>query len=504
MNQTEPLLVDTALGRLRGEHANDCLVWKGIPFAQPPTGEHRFREPQPPQPWVGVREARAFGPVCPQAFGGKAKPRVAAPEYSEDCLYLNVWSPALDGVRRPVALWIYGGAFCVGSANGYDAAHLARSGDIVVVTANYRTGPFGFVNFGSLPGARELDDNVGLRDQIATLEWIRDHIEAFGGDPQRVTIMGESAGSISVALLLQSARAQPLFHGAIMESGATTLIHDREMSERLARLYVDELGLGTEPRKQLQAVPPLALLLAQQKLARRFPKTLPAAPWFDGQLLADSPGQSLTTHSAPVPLLAGHTRDETRTFEILPGPASMPLTRAEVARLLYAQLGESPAEQILHAYPEDRSGRRQLSTDATFALPTVHFAERHSTHSATWLYRFDCRHPLFGAMHGLDLLYLWNMRGPLAALARGGMLRGRRAALAERMRRHWAEFVRTGSPGTDWPPFDTRDRRTKLFNLQDQVVADPDKARREAWASHDIFIGLDSANVDEGATDPGQ
>jgi para-nitrobenzyl esterase len=398
--------------------------------------------------------------------------------------------------RTPVALWIYGGAFLAGSADLYDGAHLATSGDIVIVTANYRTGPFGFVNFGALPGGEELESNAGLRDQMAALHWIRDNIAAFGGDPQRVTVMGESAGSISIALLMQSLQARGLFHGAIMASGATTLIHDLEMSQRVARAYVKELQLGGDPLPKLRTVEATQLLLAQQRIGNRLRTTLPAAPWFDGELLPASPAESLATPSAPVPLLAGRTRDETRTFEILPGPPTLPLLREEVGRLLLDQLGEREGETILDSYPTGRKGRRQLSTDATFSLPTLHFAERHSQHSPAWLYRFDCRNPLFGAMHGIDLLYLWDAHGFLPMLARGGPLSGRRAELAQRFRSAWTNFVRTGSPGNDWPALDTTTRYTKLFDLEDRVVADPEKARREVWAGRDVFIGLSRAHSD--------
>ncbi|HTW75622.1 MAG TPA: carboxylesterase/lipase family protein [Steroidobacteraceae bacterium] len=488
-------IADTALGRLQGQTVLGCRVWKGIPFAAAPVGALRFRAPRPPSPWSGVRAAVEFGPACPQALGTRGRPRTLPPKYSEDCLYLNVWAPARSDGPWPVALWLYGGAFVAGSSNPYDPTHLVSTGELIVVTANYRTGPFGCVNFAALPGGEAHECNVGLRDQIAALEWIRDHIAAFGGDPQRVTIMGESAGSVSVALLLQCGAALGLFHRAIMASGTPTLIHDREMSERLAREYAQLLGIGAQPWPALQALPSEALLRAQQRIAARYPHTIPAAPWFDGALLPASPQASLDTVSAAVPLLAGRTRDETRTFEILPGPPSLPMTRAQVGALIRDQLGEAAEQHILQAYPTGRRGDRQISTDATFSLPTLHFAARHSAHSPTWLYRFDAAHPLFGAMHGIDLLYLWNFRGLLAFLARGGALKGRRAALAGRYRAAWCEFIRSGTPGEDWPPYDTHTRMTRLFDLTDRVLSDPDRAHREPWAGCDVCTGISRAHA---------
>lgn len=488
-------IADTPSGRLQGQTVLGCRVWKGIPFASAPVGPLRFRAPEPLPGWSGVRAAVEFGPACPQAFGTRGKPRSLPPAYSEDCLYLNVWAPADDSQRaRPVALWIYGGAFVAGSSNPYDPTHLVASGELLVVTANYRTGPFGFVNFAALSGGDPRQTNAGLRDQIAALEWIRDHIGAFGGDAQQVTIMGQSAGSISVALLLQCAAARGLFHRAIMASGATSMIHDRQMSERLAREYAQLLGVAEHPWPALQSVAPDALLRAQQRIAARYRRTIPAAPWFDGELLPASPQASLDTPSAQVPLLAGRTREETRTFEILPGPASLPTKRVEVAALIRDQLGEQAERRILAVYPSSRRGNREISTDATFSLPTLHFAARHSAHSPTWLFRFDARHPLLGAMHGIDLLYLWNARGGLAWLARGGALTGRRAALAERYRAAWCEFIRSGTPGEDWPPYDSGSRMTRLFALTDQVVPDPEREHREAWAGHDVFIGIARAH----------
>lgn len=494
-------IADTPSGRLQGQTLLGCRVWKGIPYAAAPVGPLRFRAPQRLSPWSGVRAAVAFGPACPQAFGTRGRPRTNAPAYSEDCLYLNVWAPERASRPYPVALWIYGGAFIAGSSNPYDPVHLVAREQVIIVTANYRTGPLGFVNFASLPGGADRESNLGLRDQIAALEWIRDHIAAFGGDPHQVTIMGESAGSMSVALLLQCPAARGLFHGAIMASGATTMVHDQDMSERLAREYAQQLGVSENPWPALQTLPAHALLRAQQQMSGRYRRTIPAAPWFDGKLLPASPRASLETASASVPLMAGRTREETRAFEVLPGPPTVPMTRAEVAALIRDQLGNQAEQTILAAYPAGKAGNRQISTDATFSMPTLNFAARHSEHSPTWLYRFDARHPLFGAVHGIDLLYLWDIRGALARLARGGALKGWRAALAARYRAAWCEFIRSGSPGADWPRYESGSRMTRLFDRTDQVLADPEKAHREAWAGRDVFIGISRAHPAQPAGD---
>jgi para-nitrobenzyl esterase len=551
------------VGRLSGRRVDGCLAWLGIPYAEPPVGHLRFRAPRPVRPWPGVREAVDFGPACPQLPG--LRPKTAGPRFDEDCLTLNVWSPAADDRRRPVMVWIHGGGFASGSGSAYDGALLASTGDIVIVTINYRLGVFGFVNFGDVLGddapdgdrsgdsPRGFEGNLGLRDQIAALRWVRDHIAAFGGDPDRVTVAGQSAGGISVSLLMLSPAAQPLFHGAIVQSGAPSLIHDAATSRRVARMYLEELqvdaavspaaktladtatptaatatattttpnpamarprtvmparrrsraGTASTPSPAiadlLRAIDPARLLRAQQAVAKRMDCSLPAAPWFDGDLLPASFAEARTTPTPDIPLLAGSTRDEIRLFELMPGPKPVPTTREEVAPRLRAQLGEARTEAILAAYPATRKGQRALASDATFRFAAVHFAARHAAAGrAAWLYRFDAAHPLFGAMHGLDFIHLWNWTGWIWAIVRGGPLSGRRAALAARMRARWIAFVRDGTPGPDWPRLDTSTFQTLLFDLtdpghdaHDRVVSDPDRERRIAWDGQDIMTGLD-------------
>lgn len=479
----DKIIAETVAGPVEGVSQGGIPRWLGVPYAR----AARFAAPEPVARWDGVRAALAMAPQCPQHFGGPPKAaRIGPPDYAEDCLSLNVWAPeGGDVAAKPVFVWIHGGAFLAGSSNPYDGAELARQGDMVVVGINYRLGVLGFVNFGEALGLPAIPSNLGLRDQIAALEWVRDNIAAFGGDPGRVTIAGESAGSMSVSLLMLCRKAWPLFHGAIMQSGAVSLIHSQDKSRSVARRYAEQLGLNQGDFADLQRLPLERLFEAQAAIGKAERNGIPAAPWFDGDLLPESLDAAHAHPTPPVPLLAGSNREEIRLFELLPGDI-LPTRWPELEALVRGQLPTPQAEQVLAAYPRTRAGRQALATDLTFGMPTRNFAERHARAHPTWFYRFDYSHPLVGAAHGLDLTLLWPMQGLKAALARGGRLTGRRRALAERIRTNWAHFTRHGRPETDWPAYTPDGRKVRIFDLQDRILANPEPARVDAWAGKDV------------------
>jgi para-nitrobenzyl esterase len=482
-------IVETRAGKVGGQRRPGLRRWLGIPFA----AAGRFEAPGPVSPWQGVRPGDRHGKQSPQQFGRKISREVLDSEdYGEDCLHLNVWTP--DGGApgpKPVMVWIHGGAYMSGSANPYDGAALACEGDITVVTINYRLGVLGFVNFGDVLGLPAIPSNLGLRDQIAALEWVHENIEAFGGDPDRVTICGESAGSMSVSLLMLAKRARGLFHGAIMQSGAVSLIHDRERSIADARRYAQLLGLDQGGLEQLKAMDIVGLFETQVAVGNELTNSIPAAPWFDGDLLPASIEEAHAHEVAPVPLLAGTTRDENRLFELMPGDI-LPTKRPDLEVLLRAQFAPDHATRILACYPNSRKGQTALGSDLVFKMPTRNFAERHSSVAPTWFYRFDYSHPLAGAVHGLDLTVFWPFTGLKMALARGGPNSGRRKALAERMRAHAAQFVRNGNPGDDWPAYEQEQRMVRLYALNDSIAANPDAERFATWAGRDIDPGKDA------------
>src|SRR5437764_2016161 len=259
-------IVETTTGAVEGRLKDGIFDFRGIPYAAPPVGELRFRPPQPVEPWAGVRDATRFGPMAPQTTGAMETMFGAAPPaMDEDCLSLNVWTPAADDGKRPVMVWIHGGAFLfgTGATPWYDGRSFARDG-VVLVTINYRLGAFGFLHV-------DGQGNNGILDQVAALEWVRDNIAAFGGDPGNVTAFGESAGAMSVGTLLGLPAAKGLFVKAIPESGAAHTPRTAEQAEHLAGTFLAELGIdaGASAIDRLRDLPAAALLEAQTKVVER-------------------------------------------------------------------------------------------------------------------------------------------------------------------------------------------------------------------------------------------
>lgn len=254
------VIATTTLGKVEGDEQGGVLVFHGIPYAAPPTGELRFRAPERAKPWAFVRDAMTPGPSAPQSIGLMRE----IPAQQEDCLHVNVWTPALHG-RRPVLVWIHGGGFTTGASTHpmYCGRELARRGDIVVVSFNYRLGAFGFADLGALgEGGFAADANNGLRDQIAALHWVREQIAAFGGDPEQVTLCGQSAGAMSVATLLAVPSARGLFQRAIAQSGAAHHVTTRDESARTARRLLDALEIGPGQLDRLRELPFAAIVQA--------------------------------------------------------------------------------------------------------------------------------------------------------------------------------------------------------------------------------------------------
>ncbi len=272
MRAIETAIASTSKGRLRGAREGDNLVFRGIPYASPPVGELRFRAPREAPWWQGVRQATEFGPRAMQVTNKALEALLGSPEgqppMAEDCLYLNVRTPALDGARRPVMVWIHGGGFAVGAGSDplYHGGALVDRG-VVLVTINYRLGPYGFLcvpDFAST--SEEPFTNFGLLDQIAALRWVRSEIAAFGGDPENVTVFGESAGAMSIGTLLASPLAAGLFDKAILQSGAAHQVLTKEVAAENATAFAEALG-GSSPDVSLRMRPVGDLMEAQAKLA---------------------------------------------------------------------------------------------------------------------------------------------------------------------------------------------------------------------------------------------
>jgi para-nitrobenzyl esterase len=465
--------VQISSGTLAGTRdERGICAWLGIPYAAPPVGELRFAAPQPPPAWTGERDATQYGKAAMQLSSATpvAEPMVQRLGTSEDCLTLNVWSPAADGAKRPVLVWIHGGAFMMGTAATYSGAELAALGDLVVVTVNYRLGPLGFVAF---PGAAT---NCGLRDQLAALAWVQENIAAFGGDPDRVTVAGESAGSVAVSLHLISPNARGLFRAAIAQSGSISLVATAERGRELASLYTAALG------DDLRAVPAQRFVDVHMQIMMANLGTVTTRPVLDGDVLPATPEALFAAPHAPVPLLSGSNKDEATLFALL---RLLPTEHATLAQLLETRVAPDLARRVLAEYAADRAGGLELARDALFAMPMIHFAEQHP--APAFHYRFDWPTPAFGgslgAMHALEVFLMWlDIERPRAQALLGGPPSAEVRALALRMKRHWIAFVRDLDPG--WPPYSPT-RSVKIFDLIDHVERDPEASRRAAWAGLD-------------------
>src|SRR3984885_13995120 len=325
-------VVETTSGKISGAVVDGISAFKGVPYGASTAGANRFMPPQKPQPWAGVRAAVDWAGHAPQAYAGPRRPEVTAlsgtPDkvpVSEDCLTLNVWTPGLDASKRPVMVWYHGGAFSYGSANTprTDGARLARRGDVVVVTVNHRLNIFGFLDLAELGGENFAHSgNTGVLDLVASLEWVRDNIARFGGNPDNVTIFGQSGGGGKVSALLAMPAAKGLFHRAIVMSGAGVRMADPKRSTKLAEAVLAVLGLTTRDLDKLQEVPIkdmiAAIQPAQEKLAPvpyRLLDRYGCGPVVDGHDLPHLPFDPKATDlSADVPVMVGGTKDENALF----------------------------------------------------------------------------------------------------------------------------------------------------------------------------------------------
>jgi para-nitrobenzyl esterase len=457
------VVVHTTSGAVRGLARDGVLHWRGLPYAAPPA---RFAAPQPPAPWTGVRDATQFGPAAIQA----GDPRIALMSgvtdkigTSEDCLTLNIVAPATTGAR-PVLVWIHGGAFVMGTAATplYNGTSFAARHDLVVVTLNYRLGLLGL-----LPD-RTGAGNWALLDQIAALRWVRDNIAAFGGDPASVTVVGESAGAISIATLFAMPAARGLFHRAIVQSGASPLVPAPVPDP--APLLAELGGAGA---------PVDAVLALQERLIQT--RGLGAfAPHVDGVSVPRDPLEAVRAGEvAGIPLLAGSNRDEWRLFELFLGDRAV----APIRDALTARLGPG-LPPLLAAYDGDWVA---LIGDLVFGAPVARLADAQAAHAPVWRYRFDFASTGFGgrlgAAHAIELPLVWNTLDlPTSAALLGDLETAR--PLGAAMHDAWAAFVRTGDPSTAalpaWPRHDPGRRATMIFDRQSRVVDDPAPGRRSA------------------------
>jgi para-nitrobenzyl esterase len=493
-----PTIVETRSGKVQGKLKGRVIQWRGIPYAAPPVGARRFLPPARPEPWAGVRDGTRFGPVSLQPrspmeglLGGQQL------DASEDCLYLNVFAPATEGSGRPVMVWIHGGAFTGGSGSTpwYDGTTFAAKGDVVVVTINYRLGLLGFLHLADVAGERyAMSGNCGILDEIAALQWVKDNISAFGGDPDQVTVFGESAGGMSIGTLLAMPAASGLFQRAILQSGSTSAYRGREQAAKVTASVLTTLGVGPH---ELAGVPAARLLEAQVAVAGGSVEGgyMAFQPVVDGVSLPEPPAVAIEAGSAAgVRVLAGSTHDEMTLFLTF-DTAMAALDDAGLARRGSALVGEAAFPQVVAGYRASRAGStpaellEAIMTDLVFRIPAIRLAEAQIAHGTpAWMYRFDWTTPAFGgrlkATHALDIPFMWDIVGkPGVEMLTGD--RPDRQALADRMHAAWLAFARSGDPSTallpDWPSYDLSRRATMIFDDVCRIEDDPAAAERLLW-----------------------
>ncbi|OQR65599.1 carboxylesterase [Streptomyces maremycinicus] len=490
--------VVTRDGSLLGAGNGGIAAFKGIPYAAPPVGSNRFQPPRPVEPWTGTRDALSYGPTAPKgpypAPFDKIIPDVDIP--GEDCLNLNVWTPDPAG-RLPVMVWLHGGSFTNGSGAVplYDGSGFARDG-VVCVTVNYRLGVDGFLHLG--PGDTA---NLGLLDQLAALRWVQENITAFGGDPDNVTVFGESAGAMSIGALLAAPRAAGLFRRAILQSGAAHHVLSSDTAGRLGHRLAQLLGIP--PTREAFAGVPLDRLSASAEELRvaiaadpdpalwgeATVNLMPFEPVVDGDLLPLPPIEAITAGAGgDVDVLIGTNSDEFRLFLVPTGMLDV-LGDAHL-RDAAAGYGLDPDEAVtayLQDNPDASPGEMlsALTTDWFYRLPAIRLAEARAVQrGATHLYEFGWRPPTFegrvGACHTAEIPFVFDNLDDPALLPLLGL--DPPQELADTMHSAWISFATDGDPG--WAAYDSKDRTTMHFDTRSQTRTDPRARRRSLWDGH--------------------
>jgi len=507
-------VVQTTGGRVRGVVADRISAFYGIAYGASTTGAGRFMPPARPQPWTGVRDAVQYGPRSPQGPSGLI-PEDAAEDrreaQGEDCLRLNVWTAGVGNGRRPVMVWLHGGGFAQASGSFviYDGANLARRRDVVVVTLNHRLNVFGFLYLAELGGEKwSHGANAGLQDIVIALEWVRDNIAAFGGDPANVTIFGQSGGAGKVCALLGMPTAKGLFHKAIAQSGSFVAGAPRTEATHNAELLLTRLGLNKNQLDDLTKLPVEQIVSAMSGPAPAGrgdgarggrgrggsgSGAIPFGPVTDGRIMpADPFDPAATSLSANIPLLIGSTEHEV-TFT-----RGTPLDDMDDATLRSAlkqalRVEDVDAEKLITAYRKGRPGVSNIdlylivASDSSFRQGVLTVAERKADlkQAPVYMYYFTWKSPVrdgkLKAFHTLDIPFVFENVDLATAMT--GALQSR-YALADRMSTAWTNFARTGNPNVkgllpEWPAFDTTRRATMVLDDQCKVVDDPNGDERQ-------------------------
>jgi para-nitrobenzyl esterase len=501
-------IAETSRGRVRGVITDGIRTFKGIPYGASTDGPNRFREAKPAVPWTGVRDTFDYGPMCPQEL--RPRPSFAASwaaeqSFSEDCLVINVWTPALrDHHKRPVMVWFHGGGFSTGSGGNpvYDGTNLARKGDVVVVTLNHRLNLFGHLYLARIGGTEYAESgNLGILDLVAALRWLHTNIAEFGGDPANITIFGQSGGGAKVSTLMAMPQTRGLFHRAIVQSGSQLdgLTTDEANANALA--FLKAIDVPVNDLTRLQKLTVEQLLTALQNVMRAPGGRPHFSPVVDGKFLPKAPWiPEGPPNSASVPMMIGTVKTETTALIGGDDPSVFTLDDAGLRKKLAAWIPAGDIDRVIAGYR--KSVPESSPSDLFFAITSAREvrqqawiqAEHKAAQNAApvWLYELDWQTPVDGGKwespNSLDLAFVFdNVARSESMVGHGDQQR----VLAEQMSSAWLAFARNGDPNNKssprWPPFRVPERATMVFDVKSRTVNDFRGDERQLLASLPVY-----------------
>lgn len=500
----------TTHGPVRGKTEDGIAKFLGVPYGAPPVGSLRFRAPQPPQPWTEVRDTMTFGNPAFQAPQPEMGPDRRMPAPSEDCLYLNVWTPAADNQRRPVMFYNHGGGYMIGSgsATGQDGTNLARLHDVVVVQSNHRLGLLGYLFLGDL-GGEDYAANAGMLDIQLALQWVQDNIENFGGDPDNVMVWGESGGGAKTACVYTMPSAANLFHKASIESAAPLTLATRDGATERARRTLAALGVGEADLALLMDMPAEKLLEAQQSSDMPMGQApwaeTPEVPGFgafvDGTIIPQNPfAQGVSSFSKDKPLICGTTRDEMVFFSLFGPPDIFNIDDAGLRERLSGTYQGDELETIIATFKGSRPDATPAQiyfaiTSSPIVRDSIKIAEAKVAQAGAPVYSYQLAYHSktkvpgsefeLGSPHASDIAMKFNNPTAGQDFILGVDQSPERYKTAENMSALWAGFARTGVPHAEglpaWPAYDLTERPTMWIDAECRVVNDPDAAERQYW-----------------------